>query len=243
MSGHSKWSNIKYKKEIADKRKAQVFSKLTRMITLAAKEGGQNPETNTKLQQAIEKAKSFNLPNDNIKRAIEKASAKDAQVLENFLIEAFGPGQVAILIEGVTDNKKRTFSEIKNIIEKHSGKVGSGGSIRWLFDQRGLIEILPDEQDEEFKKPETLEMLAIDSGAEDFFWKEGVFNIITEPKELQEIFKNIQDRGVKIGSFGLSFIAKEKIRVEDKDIQSKLQTLFESLDENEAIQEIYSNLE
>lgn len=243
MSGHSKWSNIKYKKEIADKKKAQVFSKLTRMITLAAKEGGQNPETNTKLQQAIEKAKSFNLPNDNIKRAIEKATAKDAQALENFLIEAFGPGQVAILIEGVTDNKKRTFAEIKNIIEKNNGKMGSGGSIKWLFEQKGLIEILPEEQNEEFKKSENLEILAIESGAEDFFWKEGVFNIITEAKDLQKVFKNIQEKGVKIGDYNLAYIPKEKIKIEDRDIQNKLKNLFESLDENEDVQNIYSNLE
>jgi YebC/PmpR family DNA-binding regulatory protein len=237
MSKHSHWATIKRKKEVSDKKRGQIFSKILRMIRVAAKEGT-NPETNPKLRLAIEKAKDFSVPKETIERAIK---GTEAQAMEEFLYEAYGPGKVAILIEGITDNKNRALTEIKKILERNQGKLVSPGSIKWLFERKGYIAINLKSQIPDFQKKEELEMLAIEAGAEDLRWSDDVLEIYTKPENLENVKKNLESRGIKVEDASLDWVAKEEIKVSEEE-KIAIQKLFEDLDESEEVQEIYSNL-
>lgn len=237
MSGHSHWSSIKYKKGAADARRGKAFSKIARVLEVAAKEGGSDPAANAKLRIAIEQAKKLNLPKENIERAIKRGTGEiEGLKFEEILLEAYGPGKIAIIIEGITDNKNRTLSEIKQILNQHNGKLANEGSVKWLFDRRGAI-TLPIEN----KNKEGLELAAIEAGAEDIYWHENFLDVYTKPEKLEEVKKNLEEKEIKIESASLDWVAKEEIKVEEKD-KAMLEKLFEALDENEAVQEIYSNL-
>lgn len=241
MSKHSHWAKIKRKKEISDKKRGQMFSKVLRMISVAAKNGG-DPETNSVLRLAIEKAKEFNLPKDTIERAIKKGAGEAAgQALEEVLYEAYGPGKIAILIESITDNKNRAFNEIKKILENHNGKLVAPGSVKWLFERKGSLIVDCKMQIEDFKNKEKLEMAVIESGAEDFRWSDGSLEIYTKPEDLEIVKSNLEKKGIKIDSSSLDWVAKEEIKVSEED-KVNAEKLFEDLDESEEVQEIYSNL-
>lgn len=240
MSGHSHWSSIKYKKGLEDAKRAQIFSKFSRLISVKAREKGGDPETNSELKIAIEKAKRFNMPQENIERAIKKGTGEiEGGQLESLLLEGFGPGRVAILIEAITDNKNRTLAEVRHILEMFGGKLASGG-VLWMFEKKGVIEI---NQPETSKSKDELEMLAIDAGADDIKWNENVLEIYTKLEDLNKVKKNLENQGIKIENAALEFLPKEEIKIEDNETKEKIEKLFEALDENDDVQNIYCNVQ
>ncbi len=242
MSGHSHFSSIKHKKATTDAKRSKIFSKLSQLISVAAREKGGEPETNPKLRLAIDQAKAANMPSDNIERAIKKGTGElGGEKLEEVLFEAYGPGGLAIIIEGITDNKNRVLSEVKQILFQYNGKLAGSGSVQWLFERKGCITISPDEQPPENKSKESLELTAIESGAQDIYWHNDNLDIYTRPEELEEVRKNLEEKGIKIDSTSLDWIAKEELDLPEKDKES-CQKLFEALDENDSVQEIYSNM-
>ena len=242
MSGHSHARTIKHQKAITDKKRGQIFSKMTRMISVAAKEGGANPETNSKLRLAIEMAKSFNMPKDNIDRAIKRGTGEiAAEKLEEVLFEAYGPGGIAIIIEGITDNKNRALGEIKQILNQNNGKLVGEGAVKWMFEKKGVIAIDCELQTEDLKNKEKLELMAIEAGAEDICWHNEVLDVYTKIGDLEKVKKSLEEKNIQADSVSLDWVPKEEIVVDGKTKQA-CQKLFEALDENEAVQEIYSNL-
>ena len=230
MSGHSHWATIKHKKGAEDAKRGKIFSKLTRIISLAAKDGGDS-ETNVQLRQAIDKAKGFNMPKDNIERAIKKGTGEiEGEQLEEVCYEGIGPDGLTIIIDSITDNKNRTLSEIKQILLKHNWKLADEGSVKWAFEQKGIILA---------EKQEDIEMKAIEGGADDFLWDNDILEIRTAPDKLDNVKKNLENQGVKIESSSLGWIAKDEIEFLNKE---KVEKIFFELDENEAVQNIYSNL-
>lgn len=237
MSGHSHWHSIKNQKGIADQKRGNVFSKLSREISIAAEKGA-DPETNTSLRVAVDKAKGFNMPKENIERAIKRGfGGLEGSKLEAFIFEAFGPSGIALIIEGITDNKNRTFSEIKQILNQNNGKLANEGSVKWLFERKGCLSI----KNGDLKNKESLEMKAIEAGAEDLNWREDFLNVYTKPEDLEKIRKNLEKIGVRAESVSLDWVAKEEVEAEEK-IKKSCEKLFENLDENDSVQEIYSNL-
>jgi len=241
MSGHSHWHSIKYQKTAADAKKSKTFSKIAREITIAAKEGS-DPEFNSKLRLAIEKAKSINMPAENIERAIKRGTGELAGVkLEPVLFEAYGPGGAAIIIEGITDNKNRTLGEIKQILSEYGGKLANEGSVKWLFKRKGCLTIDLENQTASGKTKEELELIAIEAGANDIYWQDKFLDVYTEPEELEKVKRKIEEKDIKIDSATLDWVPKEKILLNEEK-KSECQKLFEALDENDSVQEIYSNL-
>ncbi len=237
MSGHSHFKTIKAQKEISDAKKGKIFSKFGRLITIAAKEGGGDPVTNPKLKVAIEQAKGFNMPKENIERAIKKGTGELAgENLEEVSFEGFGPGGIAMIIEGITDNKNRTLGEVKVALNQNGGKMAGEGAVRWMFDRKGAITVAPDG-----KPKEELELLAIELGAEDVYWHDNLLDIFTKPDELEKIKKSLEEKQIKIDSASLDWVAKEEVEISEKD-KEQAQKLFEALDENDSVNDIYSNL-
>jgi len=238
MSGHSHAKKILHKKQITDAQRGKVFSKMARMISIAAREGG-DPETNPQLRRALEEAKTFALPKENIERAIKRGTGEiSVEKLEQFIFEAYGPGGIAIIIEGITDNKNRTLAEVKQILNQNNGKLADAGSVKWLFERKGCIIV---NLIEDFKNKEDLELLAIEAGAEDIYWHNNLLDVYTKIERLEKVKKNLEEKGIKIDSTSLDWVAKEEISVDAKTKET-CQKLFKSLDGSEAVQEIYSNL-
>ena len=221
-----------------------MFSKMARVISVAVKQGGPNPETNNKLRVAIEQAKQFNLPKENIERAIKQATGGGEEAnLEEVLFEAYGPGGIAIIIEGITDNKNRTLGEIKQVLNQNNGKLVGEGSVKWMFERKGCLTINAQFliSNSQIKNKEELEMMVIEAGAEDIYWHEELLDVYTKIEDLEKIKKNLEERGIKIDSVSLDWVAKEEVSTDEKTKEA-CQKLFEALDENEAVQEIYSNM-
>lgn len=242
MSGHSHWAGIKHKKEIADKKRGKLFSKLARVITVAAKEGGGDPAINPKLRDAITAAKAFNLPKDNVERAIKKGTGELAgETIESVTYEAFGPQNTPLIVETITDNRNRTLGELKAILAKHGGKLAGEGSIRWMFDQKGVLRI----NIETFKGKtrDDIELLVIDAGADDVRWQGSLLEIhVNDPRTLAPLEESLKTAGFSVESSHLEWVAKEERGVEDTKKQRTLEALFEDLDEHDDVQEIYSNV-
>ncbi|PIS39248.1 MAG: YebC/PmpR family DNA-binding transcriptional regulator [Candidatus Nealsonbacteria bacterium CG08_land_8_20_14_0_20_38_20] len=239
MSGHSHFKSIKGQKALTDSKRSQAFSRMAREIAVAAKEGG-DPEFNFKLRIAIEKARSENMPTENIERAIKKGEGGlGEEKLEEVLFEAYGPGGIAIMIEGITDNKKRTLNEIKRVLQGNGGKLVGEGAIKWMFKRKGVI--TTNFQFFNFQTKEKLELAAIEAGAEDIYWHNDLLDIWTNPEELGRVKKNLEEKGIKPDSVSLDWVAKETVGLEKKE-KDACQKLFEALDEADSVQEIYSNL-
>ena len=237
MSGHSHFKTIKAQKEVSDAKKGKIFSKFGRLITIAAKEGGGDSITNAKLKVVIEQAKSFNMPKENIERAIKKGTGELAgESLEEVSYEGFGPGGIAIIIDGITDNTNRTLSEIKSILNQNNGKMAGEGAVRWMFERKGAINIKA-----ENKTKEELELLAIELGADDVSSHEDSLDIYTKPEDLEKVKKALEEKQIKIESASLDYVAKEEIELSEKE-KEQAQKLFEALDENDAVNDIYSNI-
>ncbi len=242
MSGHSHAKTVKSKKEAGAKQRSQIFSKMNRLITVAVRAGGPNPEINSKLRMAIESARSFNMPNDNIERAIKRASGEGGEgKLEEFIFEAYGPGNIALLIEAITDNKNRALGEVKKILSQYNGKLVQEGAIKWMFERKGYVGVEFEAQSQELKDKEKLELIAIEAEAEDIVWNNNNLDIYTRVENLEKVKKNLEGKGIKIASAGLEWKPKEEVELDEKQ-KATCQKLFEALDENDNVQDIYSNL-
>ena len=238
MSGHSKWSTIKHKKGINDAKRAKIFTKHGKVVTIAARDGGSNPETNFQLRLAMERARMDNMPKENIERAIKRGTGelKGQAEIKEVIYEAYGPGQVAMLIKTATDNTNRTLGDVKTILNKTNGKWVPAGSVGFLFKQVGRIEI-----NTEKSSLDELEMKAIKAGAEDTDYSENILRIYTLPENLQEVRKNLDNQKINIKSADLFFIPNQKANLSEKDLGS-YEKLIEALDDQDDVQEIYDNL-
>lgn len=237
MAGHSKWAQIKRQKGVTDVKRGQLFSKIARTIILAARLGN-DPETNLRLKTAIEHAKSVNLPKTNIERAVAKGSNKAESALEEFVYEAYGPEGSAFIIEGITDNKNRSTQEIKHLLSEFGGKFAKLGTVQWMFEKRGVIEI-PLNQNS--KPPDELELSAIDAGAESIERDNETLFIITPTPTLRLTKKALRSAGVTIGDARTPYFPKTTVAVGDSSRQTILK-LIEKLEEHDDVQNVYTNI-
>ncbi|MEX0878080.1 MAG: YebC/PmpR family DNA-binding transcriptional regulator [Candidatus Spechtbacterales bacterium] len=240
MSGHSKWSTIKHKKAATDKKRSAVFAKLAKAITIAANQGGGDPETNYALRSEIDRAKSFNLPKDKIEQAVKRGTgeSKEGVQLVELLIEGLGPGGSAILIEAITDNRNRTTAEVRHILNQNHGKMAGEGSVQWQFARYGVLRI----QEVLTKNKEEFELLAIEEGAEDIKNMGGSFYIYTNVDNTQKMLEYMQKQGYDELEASLEWIPKNTVEISEKE-NSQLEKLFEALDEQDDVQDIYTNTE
>ena len=242
MSGHSHAKTIKHQKELTDKKRGQMFSKMARVISVAVKEGGPNPETNSRLRMAIEMARNFNMPRENVDRAIQRAAGSDsAENLEEVSYEAYGPGGIAIIIEGITDNKNRSLGEIKQVLTQNNGKLVGEGAVKWMFDRKGCITVNFQSSISNFQTKEQLELAVIEAGVEDVHWYDNNLDVYTKIENLEKIKKNLEEKGIKIESASLDWVPKEEI-IADEKIKESCEKLFDALDELESVQNTYSNI-
>jgi YebC/PmpR family DNA-binding regulatory protein len=238
MSGHSKWASIKHKKAIVDSRRGAHFSKLTRAITVAARDGGGDPVGNPALDLAIRKAREASMPKDNIERAIAKGTGEggEADAIEAVLYEGYGTGGVAVLVETLTENRNRTAAEVRHIFAKNGGSLGEPGSVAYLFDKKGTIVI-----DAERYSEEEL-MVAVEAGAEDILTDEGVFEVITEPADFTAVRKALEDAGVEMQSAEMAFRPSSLVPV-DESQAGRLMGLIEKLEDNDDVSAVHANFD
>jgi YebC/PmpR family DNA-binding regulatory protein len=238
VSGHSKWHSIKHKKAVVDARRGQQFTKLARAISVAAREGGGDPDGNPSLALAIQKARDASMPKDNIERAIAKGTgaSADAEQIETVLYEGYGPGGVALLIEALTDNRNRTGAEIRHAFTKQGGSLGEPGSVSYLFDKRGVIVVDAGRYDEDDL------MAAIDAGAEDIALDEDVFEVITDPGDLPQVRAALEAAGVEMDSADVAQRPKSRVPVEEADA-AKLMKLIDALEELDDVSAVDANFD
>lgn len=238
MSGHSKWNNIKQRKGKSDAARSNVFTKIGKLITVAVKSGGPDPNTNSKLRDVIAKAKQSNMPNDNIQRSIKKASGEGASVnYEELTYEGYGAGGVAIIVNTLTDNKNRTGGDVRHLFDKYGGSLGAPGCVSYMFQKKGLILVDLAEKDEE----EMFE-LALEAGAEDVVTESEVYEIYTAPQDLGTVRESLEASGVSILSADVDMIPDNYIAVPDKNADS-FEKLIDALEENDDVQNVYHNAE
>lgn len=239
MAGHSKWANIKHRKEKMDAQKGKIFTKLAREIIVAAKEGGGDPNNNSRLRDAIEKAKAANMPNENIMRAIKKGTGElEGVTYEEITYEGYGPGGVAVLVEVMTDNKNRTAGEIRHIFDKHGGNLGASGCVAWMFNKKGLIIVEKDGKINE----EELMMIAVDAGAEDFIVEEDSYEIITDPADFIKVRDAIAHNNISIANAEITMIPQNTVKLSGEDAE-KMIKLIDKLEDHDDVQNVYHNFE
>jgi len=238
MSGHSKWSTIKRKKGVADAKRGKIFTTIIREITIAARSGGGDESANPRLRQAIAKAKSANMPADNMKRAIKKGTGELPGVnYEEASYEGYGPAGVAIMMEVLTDNKKRTVAEIRHLMTKYGGNLGENGSVAWMFDKKGQIVVEKGDLDED-----SMFEIVVGCGAEDFEAEEDEFIVVTEPADLMDVRDNLEAKNVIVKSSEIELIPKNLQKVDREDVESVI-NLMEDLEDNEDIKNVYANFD
>ena len=236
MSGHSKWSTIKRKKAALDAKKGKLFTKLIKEITIAARQGGGDPEANPRLRLAVDNAKAANMPADNIERAIKKATGELEGVdYTEIKYEGYGPGGVALLIESMTDNKNRTVAEVRHLLNKHGGSLGESGSVAWMFDRKGVITLPAQGKTED----EIMEII-LDAGAEDLQAEDDFFEVTTPLDTFEDVRKALADAGLQIENASLQWIAKNTVEVSGETAE-KLEKLIDSLEDNDDVQNVYTN--
>ena len=240
MSGHSKWANIKHKKEKTDAHNAKVFTKIGKEITIAVKEGGGDPASNSKLRDLIQKAKSNNVPNDNIERTIKKALGATGESYEEIVYEGYGPAGIAVIVETTTDNRNRTAGNVRSYFSKYHGNLGQTGCVSYLFTEKGMIVISNEDGDiEEDKLMET----ALEAGAEDFAAEGDIFEIYTEPDDLYDIQAALEGAGYTLLSVEKTKIASNYITLEDEDDIKFMGLLIEKLEDDDDVMNVYHNWE
>ncbi|NLY78120.1 MAG: YebC/PmpR family DNA-binding transcriptional regulator [Tissierellia bacterium] len=240
MAGHSKWHNIKNKKGKEDAKRAKMFTKLARYIIVAVREGGPDPEFNSALKAAIEKAKAANMPNDNIERAIKRGSGElGANTYEEIRYEGYGPGGIAVFVTCLTDNRNRTASDIRHAFDKFGGNLGQSGCVSFMFDRKGLLLI----ENEAGISEEDLMLEAVDLGAEDFTNEEDGFEIITSPEDFDKVRDGLAERGYKFAAAEITYIPQNTTELTDEDDIKNMMKLIETLEENDDVQEVYHNWE
>jgi YebC/PmpR family DNA-binding regulatory protein len=240
VSGHSKWSSIKHKKGAADAKRGQLFSKLSRAIIVAAKEGGPDPSGNLALQNAIEKARSYSMPKDNIERAIAKGSGADAEAasFETVVYEGYGPEGVAVLVEALTDNRNRTASEVRHAFTKYGGNLGTTGAVAWQFERRGVVLVRADGEDEE-----NVLMAAADGGADDVELDGSSFVVTSAPESLSAVRHALENGGFAVESVELAMVPKTTVAVSDESVARRIVKLVEGLEDTEDVQDVYANFD
>ena len=240
MSGHSKWANIKHKKEKTDAQRAKVFTKIGKEITIAVKEGGGDPNSNSKLRDLILKAKSNNVPNDNIERTIKKAMGSTGENYEEIVYEGYGPAGIAVIVETTTDNRNRTAGNVRSCFSKYHGNMGQSGCVSYLFSDKGLI-VIADEDDEidEDKLMET----ALEAGAEDFAAEDGAFEIYTEPDDLFSVKEALEKAGYTIFSAEQTKVPSTYVTLENEEDIKFMGLLIERLEDDDDVMNVYHNWE
>ena len=240
MAGHSKWANIKNKKEKTDAQRGKIFTKIGREIAVAVKEGGgSDPSTNSRLRDVIAKAKASNMPNDNISRSIKKAAGEgDSVNYENVTYEGYGPNGVAIIVDVLTDNRNRTASEIRYIFDRNEGSLGATGCVAWMFDRKGLIVIENNDTIDE----DDLMMSAIEAGAEDVSEESEAFEIYTSPTEYSEVLSALEEAGYSFASADIEMIPQNTVQLNEEQAQTVM-NLIDMMEDNDDVQNIYHNAE
>lgn len=237
MSGHSKWNNIKRKKEKTDAAKAKIFTKIGREISVIVKTGGANPNENSKLKDAIAKAKAANVPNDNIERIIKKAAGDgEANNYEELTYEGYGPSGVAVVVEALTDNRNRTAGEMRHYFDKCGGNLGQSGSVTFMFDRKGIIRIEAEGRDED-----TVMEDALEAGAEDFNSDGDVFEIATDPNEIGAVRDALEAKGYDFISAENEYIPQTMTTIDDEETAAKMERLIDMLEENDDVQAVWHN--
>ena len=240
MSGHSKWANIKHKKEKTDAQKAKVFTKIGKEITIAVKEGGGDPVNNSKLRDLIQKAKANNVPNDNIERTIKKALGATTESYEEIVYEGYGPAGIAVIVETTTDNRNRTAGNVRSYFSKYHGNLGQTGCVSYLFAEKGMIVISNEDGDvEEDKLMET----ALEAGAEDFAAEGDIFEIYTEPDDLYDVQASLEAAGYELLSVEKTKIASNYVTLEGEDDIKFMGLLIEKLEDDDDVMNVYHNWE
>ena len=241
MSGHSKFANIKHKKEKNDAAKGKIFTIIGRELAVAVKEGGSDPANNSRLRDVIAKAKANNMPNDTIDRGIKKAAGELGSVNYEFVTyEGYGPGGIAIIVDALTDNKNRTASNVSNAFTKGSGSIGTQGCVSYMFDQKGQIII---DREECEMDPDELMMLALDAGAEDFSEEEDSFEILTSPDDFSDVRQKLEEEGIPMASAEVTMIPQNYVALTDETALKQLNRTLDMLDEDDDVQAVYTNLE
>ena len=241
MSGHSKFANIKHKKEKNDAAKGKIFTIIGREIAVAVKEGGSDPANNSKLRDVIAKAKSNNMPNDTIERGIKKAAGDANSVnYEYVTYEGYGPGGIAIIVDALTDNKNRTAANVRSAFTQGNGSIGTQGCVSYSFDKKGQIIIDKEECDMD---ADDLMMLALDAGAEDFSDEEDSFEVITTPEDFSAVREALEKEGIAMASAEITMIPQNYVSVTDETVLKNLQRTLDLLDDDDDVQNVYTNLE
>ncbi|AEH44622.1 protein of unknown function DUF28 [Thermodesulfatator indicus DSM 15286] len=239
MAGHSHWAQIKRKKAAQDAKRGKIFTKLIREIMVAARMGGGDPSANPRLRAAIQAAKAANMPKENIERAIRKGTGQEpGTTWEEVTYEGYGPGGVAVLIKSVTDNKRRTVSELRHIFSKCGGNLAEPGAVAWVFEQKGLILVNRNETDEE-----KLLEAALEAGAEDVREYESEFEIITLPEDLENVKKALEEAGFVIQSARVTMVPKSTVKIEDEKTAQQMLRLMETLEDHDDVQQVYANFD
>lgn len=236
MSGHSKWATTKRKKAAIDAKRGKIFTKLIKEITIAARGGGGDIAGNPRLRLAVDNAKAANMPQDNIERAIKKATGElEGVTFHEFMYEGYAPGGIAILAEVATDNKNRTVAEVRHIFTKAGGNLGESNSVAWMFERKGIITIPKQDKTEE----QILEMV-MDDGAEDLTSEDEFYEVVTPVEAFENVRKKIIDKGLEVENASLQWIAKNSVKVEG-ETSEKVVNLIEALEDNDDVQNVYSN--
>ena len=238
MAGHSKWASIKHKKAATDAKRGKLFTKLARAITVAAREGGGDPAGNHTLAAAIEKAKGYSMPKDNIQRAIDRGTGEgDAGAIERVVYEGYGPGGAAVLVEALTDNRNRTGSEIRHAFDRHGGSLGEPGSVAWQFEKKGVVLV------DGARYGEDDLMAAIDAGAEDVAADDDTLRVVSEPASLTAVREALEDSDVEIESAELAMEPKAVVEVTDPAEARRLVRLIDALDDHDDVDEVHANFD
>jgi YebC/PmpR family DNA-binding regulatory protein len=239
MSGHSKWSSIKHKKGAADAKRGQLFTKLTRALIVAAKEGGPDPAANLSLQNAIEKARAASMPKDNIERAIARGAGTgaDAATYEHISYEGYAPGGVAVYVEVLTDNRNRTAGEIRHVFARADGNLAESGAVAWLFERKGVILVDGSADEDE------LTLAAADAGAEDVVPEGSSYEVTCAPEDLHRVREGLEAAGIEISEAEATMLPKTTVSIEDEGTARKVLKLIDSLEELDDVQDVYANFD
>lgn len=239
MAGHSKWANIKRKKEKTDATRGKVFTKIGREIAVAVKEGGSDPETNSKLKDIIVKAKANNMPNDTIARSIKRAvGSGDGVNYEEIVYEGYGTGGVAIIVEATTDNKNRTAGEMRHLFDKYGGNLGATGCVSWMFDKKGQIIV---EKSSNINEDDFM-LMALDVGAEDFLVEDEYYEVITAPEDFSAVREKLTSEGIEFIEADITMLPQNYVLVPDED-RIKVEKLIDMLEDNDDVQNVWTNME
>ena len=238
MSGHSKWATIKRKKGAADEKKGAIYTKLAKYIQIAAKDGA-DPDNNSKLKEAIQRAKAQNMPNDSIERAIKKGSGETGGAnWEDVIYEGYGIGGIAVIVEALTDNKNRTAGDVRHYFDKFGGNLGQNGCVSYMFDKKGVIVI--DAEETDFDEDEIMEM-ALDAGADDMVTNEGTYEITTDPASFIEVTEALQAKGLEFLNAEVAMVPQNYTKLEDPDAIAKFNKMLDMFEENDDVQNVWHN--